>query len=68
MWKPVKGVHIETGEVVKFNHAREAVKRLRSDTCKLSQNNIVRNIKVIESGKIHCHAGGYRWYYDYGDT
>ena len=64
LWKPVKGVHIETGEVVKFNHSGEAVKRLRSDTCKLSQSNIVTNIKVIESGKIYCHAGGYKWYYE----
>ncbi len=64
LWKPVKGVHIETGEVVKFNHAREAVKRLRSDTCKLSQNNLVRNIKHQKTGETHRHAGGYRWYYD----
>tara|TARA_B100000902_G_scaffold392817_1_gene445842 strand:- start:46 stop:1065 length:1020 start_codon:yes stop_codon:yes gene_type:complete len=64
LWKPIKGVHIETGEVVKFNHSGEAVKRLRSDTCKLSQNNLVRNIKHQKTGETHRHAGGYRWYYD----
>lgn len=64
LWKPIKGVHIETGEIVRFNHAEEAVKRLRSDTCKLSQNNLVSNIKHQKTGETHRHAGGYRWYYD----
>lgn len=64
LWKPIKGVHIETGEVVRFNHAKEAVEKLRSDTCKLKQTSIVQNIKVIKSGKTHCHAGGYKWYYE----
>ena len=34
-WKPIKGVHVETGEVVKFKHSREAVEKLRSDDCKI---------------------------------
>ena len=76
LWKPIKGVHIETGEVVKFNHTREAVEKLRSDDCKICQSGIVRIIKILKSGKTHytCpnwnglykpyHHAGYRWYYD----
>ena len=74
--KPIKGVHIETGEVVKFGHCKEAVEKLRSDNCKINQSGIVRMIKILEGGKTHytCpnwkglykpyHHGGYRWYYD----
>lgn len=72
-WKPVKGVHIETGEVVKFNHAGEAVKKLRSDDCKVTQSGIVRMLKLLKTGKTHYingktkkqyHHAGYRWYYE----
>jgi|TARA_B100000287_G_C20550576_1_gene748326 hypothetical protein len=74
--KPIKGVHIETGEVVKFSHCGEAVEKLRNDNCKINQSGIVRMIKILESGKTHytCpnwkglykpyHHAGYRWYYD----
>lgn len=76
LWKPIKGVHIETGEVVKFNHSGEAVKKLRSDDCKISQSGIFKMIKHFQSGETHytCpswnglykpyHHAGYRWYYD----
>ena len=75
-WKPIKGVHVETGEVVKFKHSREAVEKLRSDDCKIHQSGIFHMIKVLKSGKTHytCpnwnglykpyHHAGYRWYYD----
>ncbi len=72
-WKPIKGVHIESGQVVKFNHAEEAVKKLRSDDCKVTQSGIVRMIKLLKTGKTHYINGktkkqynhaGYRWYYD----
>jgi len=74
-WKPIKGVHIETGAIVKFNHAGEAVKELRSDDCKICQSGIVRILKILEQGETHytCpnwnglykpyHHAGYRWYY-----
>jgi hypothetical protein len=73
LWKPVKGVHIETGEVVKFNHTREAVEKLRNDDCKICQSGIIRMIKLLEEGKTHYitgkkekpyHHAGYRWYHD----
>ena len=75
-WKAIKGVNIKTGEVVRFNHSREAVEKLRSDDCKICQSGIVHMIKVLKSGKTHytCpkwnglykpyHHAGYRWYYD----
>ena len=71
--KPIKGVHIETGEVVKFSHCGEAVKKLRNDDCKICQSGIVRMLKIIGSGKLYYYNGktkkqyhhaGYRWYYD----
>ena len=74
-WKAITGVNIQTGEIVKFRHAGEAVKKLRSDDCKISKCGIVRMIKILEKGETHytCtnsttrkayqHAG-YRWYYD----
>ena len=73
LWKPIKGVHIETGEVVKFNHTREAVEKLRSDDCKICQSGICRIIKILKSGKLYYYNGktkkqyhhaGYRWYYE----
>ena len=72
-WKPVKGVNIETGEIVRFNHAGEAVKKLRSDDCKIVQSGILANIKRMKQGKLYYYNGktknqynhaGYRWYYD----
>jgi len=72
-WKPIKGVHIETGEIVKFNNAGDAIKKLKNDNCKIYQSGIVRNIKILASGKTHFtlnglykpyqHAG-YQWYYE----
>jgi hypothetical protein len=75
-WKAIKGVNIKTGEVVRFKHSREAVEKLRSDNCKISQSGIFRMIKILEKGKTHYsitnsttikkpyqHAG-YRWYYE----
>ena len=72
-WKPIKGVNIETGEIVRFNHAGEAVKKLRSDDCKIVQSGILANIKRMKQGKLYYYNGktknqynhaGYRWYYD----
>ena len=72
-WKPVKGVNIETGEIVQFNHTGEAVKKLRSDNCKIVQSGILANIKRMKQGKLYYYNGktkkqynhaGYRWYYD----
>ena len=72
-WKPIKGVNIQTGEIVKFNHAADAVKNLRSETCKIVQSGIVANIKKIKQGKLYYYHGkikkqynhaGYRWYYN----
>jgi hypothetical protein len=72
-WKPIRGVHLETGEVVRFKHSRKAVEKLRSDDCKISQSGIVRMIKLLKTGKTHYINGktkkqynhaGYRWYYD----
>jgi len=75
-WKPIKGVNIQTGEIVKFNHAADAVKNLRSETCKVTQPGINKCCKHTEKGELtytcpHWNGlykpyqnGGYTWYYD----
>ena len=49
------------------------LKKLKNDDCKIYQSGIVRNIKILASGKTHFtlnglykpyqHAG-YQWYYE----
>ena len=75
-WKPIKGVNIETGEIVEFNHAMDAVKSLRSETCKVTQTGINRCCKHTERGELTYtnirwnglnkpyQNGGYTWYYN----
>ena len=75
-WKPIKGVNIQTGEIVKFNHASDAVKNLRSETCKVTQPGINKCCKHTEKGELTYTCpnwnglykpyqnGGYTWYYD----
>ena len=75
-WKPIKGVNIETGEIVEFNHAMDAVKNLRSETCKVTQSGINRCCKHTERGELTYTSpnwnglyktyqnGGYTWYYN----
>jgi hypothetical protein len=61
----VKGVNVNTGEVVEFNSICEASYFIKGEGDRSAVPNIHKNIKRLENGQRWCYAFGYRWYKNY---
>ena len=63
-WKAIKGIHIITGEIVEFNHAGEAVEKLKNNFDPISSaSSIHGSISRRRTRGIDSISGGYRWFY-----
>ncbi len=60
--KPVYGVSITSGEIVKFESMSEASFFIKGEGNYSAVGNISDNIKNIKNGQTWCNAYGYRWY------
>ena len=64
LWKPIKGIHTMTGEIVEFNHAGEAVEKLKNNFYPISSaSSIHGSISKRRTQGIDGTSGGYRWFY-----
>lgn len=61
--RPVHGINIETGDIIKFNSISEASFFIKGEGNYKATANIINNIKKIEQNETWCYAFGYRWYY-----
>jgi len=61
--KPVHGINIKTGEIIKFNSISEASFFIKGEGNYKATANIINNIKKIERNETWCNAYGCRWYY-----
>ena len=61
--RPVHGISIKTGEIIKFNSMSEASFFIKGDGNYGGASRICTNIKRMEKGETWCHAFGYHWYY-----
>lgn len=62
--RPVKGIHIATGEIVEFDSISAASFFIKGEGDRSAVANIMRNIKRISNGETWCHSFGYKWYYN----
>lgn len=60
--KPIYGISITTGEIVKFDSMSEASFFIKGEGNYSGVANIKNNIQRINNGQTWCHAYGYKWY------
>lgn len=61
--RPVKGVNIQTGEVVEFKSMSEASFFIKGKGNYKAVASIHNNIRRIQNGETWCYAFGHKWYY-----
>jgi hypothetical protein len=61
--RPVHGISITTGEIIKFNSISEASFFIKGEGNYKATANIINNIKRIQQNENWCNSFGYRWYY-----